>query len=179
MIFFCFVFFFSIFWFLFFVFVFLWVFFFFAFYFTQSLLIGKHDSEHYLKWKNLLAKVLTFCGCKVLPKNSETLDTACKTNVEQNPDANALWASMQTTVKAIFQGNGKKCVKYVFIQPLWYRQDVRECQFFKGSTVGLNFRGTSCLTKAKEPSLPYYFPVTGNRTYGFVPFQRELACSKN
>ena len=49
---------------------------------------------------------------------------------------------------------------------------------FKRSLTGLNsefsFSSTSCLTKAEEPSLPYYLPVAGGRIIGFIPFSRVL-----
>ena len=49
---------------------------------------------------------------------------------------------------------------------------------FKRSLTGLNsefsFSYTSCLTKAEEPSLPYYFPIAGERIIGFIPFPREM-----
>ena len=45
----------------------------------------------------------------------------------------------------------------------------------KQSTVGLNlnffFFYSGCPTKAKEPSLPYYSPITGERRNGFMFFQ--------
>ena len=45
---------------------------------------------------------------------------------------------------------------------------------FKRSLTGLNpefsFSKTSCLTKAEEPSLPYYLPIAGGRMIGFIPF---------
>ena len=49
---------------------------------------------------------------------------------------------------------------------------------FKRSLTGLNseysFSYTSCLTKAEEPSLPYYLPIAGGRIIGFIPFSRVL-----
>ena len=49
---------------------------------------------------------------------------------------------------------------------------------FKRSLAGLNsefsFSQTSCLTKAEEPSLPYYLPIAGGRIIGFIPFPRVL-----
>ena len=49
---------------------------------------------------------------------------------------------------------------------------------FKRSLTGLNsefsFSLTSCLTKAEEPSLSYYLPITGGRIIGFIPFPRVL-----
>ena len=66
----------------------------------------------------------------------------------------------------------------IFTQPLcsgriWYKVN-----FFKRSLTGLNsefsFSYTSCLTKAEEPSLPYYLPIAGGRIIGFIPFPRVL-----
>ena len=49
---------------------------------------------------------------------------------------------------------------------------------FKQSKAGLNseffFPQTGCLTKAKEPNLPYYLPIVGGRKDGFMP----LCCKK-
>ena len=62
---------------------------------------------------------------------------------------------------------------------------VAECNtrsIFKWSTAGSNsvfsFSQISCLTKAKEPSLPYYLPIAGEKTDGFLFFQRSLAGSE-
>ena len=48
----------------------------------------------------------------------------------------------------------------------------------KRSFTGLNsefsFSSTSCLTKAEEPSLPYYLPIAGGRINGFILFPRVL-----
>ena len=45
---------------------------------------------------------------------------------------------------------------------------------FKRSLTGLNsefsFSEASCLTKAEEPSPPYYLPIAGGRIIGFIPF---------
>ena len=53
---------------------------------------------------------------------------------------------------------------------------------FKQSLTGLNsefsFSLTSCLTKAEEPSLPYYLPIAGGRIIGFIPFPRVLVLCK-
>ena len=38
----------------------------------------------------------------------------------------------------------------------------------------LKFEMTSRLTKAEEPSLPYYLPLAGRRIIGFIPFPRVL-----
>ena len=59
----------------------------------------------------------------------------------------------------------------IFTQPL---SSGRIGQFFKRSLTGLNsefsLSYTSCLTKAEEPSLPYYLPIAGGRIIGFIPF---------
>ena len=50
--------------------------------------------------------------------------------------------------------------------------------FFKRGLTGLNsefsFSKTSCRPKAEEPCLPYYYPITGGRIIGFIPFPRVL-----
>ena len=52
----------------------------------------------------------------------------------------------------------------------------------KRSLTGLNsefsFSMTSCLTKAEEPSLPYYLPIDKGRIIGFIPFPRVLVLCK-
>ena len=57
-------------------------------------------------------------------------------------------------------------------------QNMTQGQLFKRSLTGLNsqfsFSKTSCLTKAEEPSLPYYLPIAGRRIIGFIPFPRVL-----
>ena len=57
---------------------------------------------------------------------------------------------------------------------------------FKRSLTGLNsqfsFSKTSCLSKAKQRSLPYYLPIAGGRIIGFIPnlsrlgFELESSC---
>ena len=53
---------------------------------------------------------------------------------------------------------------------------------FKQSLTGLNsefsFFETICLTKAEEPSLPYYLPIARGRIIGFIPFPRVLVLSE-
>ena len=57
-------------------------------------------------------------------------------------------------------------------------QDRTQGQFFKRSLTGLNsefsFSYTICLTKAEEPSLPYYLSIAGGRIIGFIPSLRVL-----
>ena len=65
----------------------------------------------------------------------------------------------------------------IFANPsAWAGYDTRS--FFKQSLTGLNsefsFFKTSCLTKAKEPSMSYYLPIAGGRIIGFIPFPRVL-----
>ena len=56
-------------------------------------------------------------------------------------------------------------------------------QFFKRSLTGSNsefsFSYTSCLTKAEEPSLPYYLPIAGGRIIGFIPFPKYVKCNQS
>ena len=63
----------------------------------------------------------------------------------------------------------------VFTQCHCQMQDVTQ-SIFKRSTASLNsgfsFFYISCLTEAKEPSLPYYLPITGERTDEFTPLLR-------
>ena len=66
---------------------------------------------------------------------------------------------------------------YVFTNPSsWEGCDTGS--IFQGSLTCLNseisFSKTGCLTKAKEPSLPYYLPLAGRRIIRFIPFPRVL-----
>ena len=64
-------------------------------------------------------------------------------------------------------------------QPLHSGRIWHKVNLFKRSLTGLNsefsFSFTSCLTKAEEPSLPYYLLIVGGRIIGFIPFPRVLA----
>ena len=57
-------------------------------------------------------------------------------------------------------------------------QDMTQGQFFNRGLTGLNsefsFSLTSCLTKAEEPSLPYYLLIARVRIIVFIPFPRVL-----
>ena len=59
--------------------------------------------------------------------------------------------------------------------------DIRS--IFKRSLTGLNsefsFSQINCLTKAEEPSLPYYLPIAGGRIIGFIPFPKGISAMWN
>ena len=63
---------------------------------------------------------------------------------------------------------------YTYLPTPLLGQDMTQGQFLKRSLTGLNlefsFSKSSCLTKAEEPSLPYYLPISGGRIIGFIPF---------
>ena len=69
---------------------------------------------------------------------------------------------------------------YVFTYLIHHKQDVT---IFQWSTASLNsdfsFSLTCCLTKAKEPSLPYYVHISGRRIDGSMPFLGELVTKQN
>ena len=48
---------------------------------------------------------------------------------------------------------------------------IRMCHFLPVHHLGMAF---SCLSKAEEPSLPYYLPISGGLITGFIPFPRVL-----
>ena len=66
----------------------------------------------------------------------------------------------------------------IFTQLLSLGRIWHKVNFLKRSLTGLNsefsFSKTSCLTKAEEPSLPYYLPIAGGRIIGSIPFPRVL-----
>ena len=70
------------------------------------------------------------------------------------------------------------CVYVSIFTDSFARAEYDTRSIFKRSLTGLNsefsFSSTSCLTKAEEPSLPYYLPVAGGRIIGFIPFPRVL-----
>ena len=54
--------------------------------------------------------------------------------------------------------------------------DMTQGQFLSGVwQVWTQFFLLLDLTKAEEPSLPYYLPIAGGRIIGFMPFPRVLA----
>ena len=64
-------------------------------------------------------------------------------------------------------------ILYICIyQPLRTGRIWHKVNFFKRSLTGLNskFSFSYCLTKTKEPSLPYYLPISGGKLIGFIPF---------
>ena len=65
---------------------------------------------------------------------------------------------------------------YIFTYPsTWVGCDTRS--IFKLILTGLNSElsfSITCHTKVEEPSLPYYLPIAGGRTVGFIPFPRIL-----
>ena len=67
---------------------------------------------------------------------------------------------------------------YTYLSTPPLEQDMTQGQFFKWSLTGLNsefsFSYSSCLSKAEEPSLPYYLPIAGGRIIGFISFPRIL-----
>ena len=71
--------------------------------------------------------------------------------------------------------SGWGCYHIYLTPPLGH--DMTQGQFFKRSLTGFNsefsFSLSNCLTKAKE-TLPYYLPIAGGRTIGFIPFPRIL-----
>ena len=75
------------------------------------------------------------------------------------------------------RNSGKNPLITIFTNPS-ARAGYDTRSIFKRSLTGLNsefsFSSTSCLTKAEEPSLPYYLPIAGGRIIGFIPFPRVL-----
>ena len=68
--------------------------------------------------------------------------------------------------------------KCVYLPTPSHRQKVTSGQFLSGVFIGLNsefsFSLTGCVTKVKEPSLPYYLPIDEGRIIGLIPFPRVL-----
>ena len=73
-----------------------------------------------------------------------------------------------------------RCIKcesehYSYLPTPSLEQDMTQGQ---RNLTGLNsefsFSETSCLTKAEEPTLPYYLAIAGGRIFGFIPFPRVL-----
>ena len=93
-------------------------------------------------------------------------------------DNNHYLLRFQLDIKYFWNKSSKiRILLYHIYQPfrsgsIWHKV------IFKRSLTGLksefSFSLTSCLTKAKEPSLPYYLPIAGGRIIGFIPFPRVL-----
>ena len=70
------------------------------------------------------------------------------------------------------------CVLFIIFTNPSARAGYDTRSIFMRSLTGLNleysFSKTSCLTKAKDPSLSYYLPIAGGRIIGFIPLQRVL-----
>ena len=66
---------------------------------------------------------------------------------------------------------------FVFTNPS-ARAGYNTRSIFKQSLTGLNsefsFSLSSCIIKAKEPSLPYYLPIGGGRIIEFIPFPSAM-----
>ena len=84
---------------------------------------------------------------------------------------------------AIFRETFKKCLNIIILTNPSTRAGYDTRSIFKRSLTGLNseysFSLTGCLTKAEEPSLSYYLPITGGRIIGFIPFPRVLVLCLN
>ena len=82
------------------------------------------------------------------------------------------------TLRSTLPRGGSTCYSpiHIYPTPLFRQDDTRPVS--KRSLTGLNsefsFAYTSCLTKAEEPSLPYYLPIARGRIIGFIPFPRVL-----
>ena len=73
---------------------------------------------------------------------------------------------------------GMRCTSLSYLPNPSAREGYDARSIFKRGLTGLNsefsFSYTSCLTKAEEPSLPYYLLIAGGRIFGFIPFPRVL-----
>ena len=81
------------------------------------------------------------------------------------------------SVSNLFLNSNTYLYIYVFTNPSARAgYDIRS--IFKQSLTSFNsefsFSSIICLTKAEEPSLPYYLPIAGGRIIGFIPFPRVL-----
>ena len=68
------------------------------------------------------------------------------------------------------------CVStYVFSNPfVWASGETRSIFKWNLQVWIQSFPSLSCLTKSKEPILPYYLPIAGGRIIGFIPFSKVL-----
>ena len=107
-------------------------------------------------------------NCKILDPNIKK-----RKLIKNELDLNYLQQNMSKRKIAIYLS----IYLSIFTNPsTWAGYDTRS--IFKQSLTGLNsefsFSYTSYLTKAEEPSLPYYLPIVGGRIIGFIPFPRVL-----
>ena len=69
-------------------------------------------------------------------------------------------------------------LRFIFTNPST-RAGYGTRSFFKRSLTGLNSEFslfyTSCLTKAEEPSLPYYLPIAGGRIFWIHTFPKGIS----
>ena len=90
--------------------------------------------------------------------------------------------SKENEIGDLSSNPGQGCMPFTFMLIIFTNPSARAGydprSIFKRSLTGLNsefsFSWTSCLTKAEEPSLPYYLPIAGGRIIGFIPFPRVL-----
>ena len=79
-------------------------------------------------------------------------------------------------VSAIGTENGVICQRVKFSIKLRFKRIdlVSYPVQAEGLVKDFSFSLISCLTKAEEPSLPYYLPIVGGRIIGFIPFPKVL-----
>ena len=110
-------------------------------------------------------------------------------NIENKTKQKQPYKIIPATPLHILEGDDIYIYIYIYIYISLHTRRVRHKVNFKRSLTGLSsefsFSLTSCLTKAEEPSLPYYLPITVGRIIGFIPFQwvlvlweRQLVWSK-
>ena len=71
---------------------------------------------------------------------------------------------------------------YMCVYTAPHQQDARQGQFyvkFTGLNSEFSFSYTGFHTKVREPSLPYYLPIAGDRRIGFIPYPSVLVQSWN
>ena len=100
--------------------------------------------------------------------------------------AEETWCHLVFCQKSPIKIGGKSSHRVIIIIILFTNPSARAGfdtrSILKRSLTGLNskfsFSYTSCLTKAEEPSLPYYLPIAGGRIIGFKPSPRVLELCK-
>ena len=66
------------------------------------------------------------------------------------------------------------CTTGTFTVPPARAENDSRSIFMRSLSSEFSFSLTSCLTKAEEPSLPYYLPIAVGRIIGFITFARVL-----